>query len=170
MARFNYSPGVDKFNTSTDATIRIVAKQQAAMDLVAPTDVLVAADAPNGSLHARKYTTDGGTSNAIPQVSGVAALMVSVHKHLGVDLDLNDDGIVDNGPEVQRRAIPSLPLLPIKYRTSTTFPTNSKCYGAVQTSIPGFIVLSVHHFTSTQIIQPKTHCAAHGHRVWVLVG
>lgn len=104
MARFNYSPGVDKFNTSTDATVRIVAKQQAAMDLVAPTDVLVAADAANGSLHARKYTTDGGTSNAIPQVSGVAALMVSVHKHLGVDLDLNDDGIVDNGPEVQRLA------------------------------------------------------------------
>ena len=54
----------------------------------------------------RKYGIWHGTSHAAPQVSGIAALMLSVSKFMGVPLAAN--GKPTNGEDVQRRAYNAL--------------------------------------------------------------
>ncbi|MGE3800308.1 MAG: S8 family serine peptidase [Candidatus Kapaibacterium sp.] len=128
--RFTFSPGIDKFNVSTDLSERKQAKQAAFMDLVAPVGRLLFAedgvsDCGDQSDYAVgicdpfstvkcsnwentydwKFVDNGwGTSYAAPQVAGICGLMLSVNPYLGVDLDLDDNGIIDNGESVQRTA------------------------------------------------------------------
>lgn len=101
---WNYSPGTDKFNVSTDINVRRAAKRSAFVDIVAPsTDLWVVKNNERG------YAVVAGTSVAAPLVAGVVGLMLSVSDHLGTPWDPITDNVLDplntrNGFDHQRRA------------------------------------------------------------------
>ncbi|MBK6419323.1 MAG: hypothetical protein IPF79_09060 [Ignavibacteria bacterium] len=76
----NFSLGIEKFSTASSIETRLYEKNQAAVDVLAPRN-LVRATYEDG---VPKYI-DGnpGNSFAIPHVTGIVALMMSVHDRLG---------------------------------------------------------------------------------------
>ncbi len=98
---WNFSPGTDKFNNNTNPTTRIAAKEQAHVDVVAPSGAILCpstTDVTDPTEKARilsqKYNPNlYGTSMGSPTVAGVAALMTSVQKQLG-----------ESGRNVQKKA------------------------------------------------------------------
>ncbi|MBK9249109.1 MAG: S8 family serine peptidase [Ignavibacteria bacterium] len=101
LERFNFGPGIDKFNTNSDATIRLHEKERAMTDIIAPARVTFA-DGGSTLSNLRKYNVDGsGTSFSAPIVSGIIGLMLSSNKFIGVTLQTNGNPV--NGRDVQRK-------------------------------------------------------------------
>ena len=104
--RYTYSSGRGKFDDTADGAARQERKGRAFMDLMAATATMVAIDgAETSDSHAHKFMPNAtGTSHAAPQVAGVAGLMLSVNRYLGVTVSRDSCGRVWNAHEVQRRA------------------------------------------------------------------
>ncbi len=103
---YSWSSGLEKFDQTSDPTIRGPLKGHAFVDLVAPgLEVLCAYGSPTSST----YAVESGTSFAAPEVAGVAALMKSIgingntqaNHYLGVNLA---GGIPTNGADVEMMA------------------------------------------------------------------
>lgn len=83
----NFSIGANKFSRLSDAQVRAGEKGRAIIDVVAPYPRLYARFIESGT-NSRYYRQDAGTesgnSYAVPQVSGIIGLMMSVHDKLGL--------------------------------------------------------------------------------------
>ncbi len=95
---WNFSPGKDKFNLSSDPTERLEAKRRAFLDLAAPGQYITTPAANDGGA-----IFSSGTSQSAPVVSGVVGLMLAVDRWAGVDLEHDQNGDLLNGADVQRR-------------------------------------------------------------------
>lgn len=105
-ATFAFGPGKLKFDITTNPAVRINRKEQDYMDIVVPTGRIAAIDgAANSDAFFLKYhPLHQGTSQAAPSLAGVIGLMMSINPKLGINLDTDNDGIIDNGAAVQRMA------------------------------------------------------------------
>lgn len=100
---WNYSPGTDKFNISTNLNTRIDAKEQAFVDVVAPA-AGVATITGMFDADDKKDVIEvsaSGTSFAAPYVEGIVGLMSSVNKYFSEPLDA--DGYPVEGVNVQKK-------------------------------------------------------------------
>ncbi len=112
---FTHSRDIYKFPSIAQASTtaeRIRLKAQAHVDVVAPAISILSA---NESIEEDDYDHDlGGVSLSAPMVGGIIGLMVSVNRHLGVNLNVDNSALgkkgfnwfhlSNNGQEVQRRA------------------------------------------------------------------
>lgn len=76
----NFSIGIKKFSTNTNSSERLAEKEAAAIDVIAPRNLIRAAYS-GGSAY---KDGNAGNSFTIPHVSGVIGLMMSVHDRLGL--------------------------------------------------------------------------------------
>ncbi|MFN8361108.1 MAG: S8 family serine peptidase [Candidatus Kapaibacterium sp.] len=157
IPNFNFGPGNDKFNRSTNATVRKTAKEQAMMDIVAPGSTIVAWGPPH-------YYNVGavGTSMATPTVAGIIGLMLSANKYMGVPLQIvTDDKDVEHkvpvtGKNVHRKVYDILTFTAKKipdYQNFTSEIYYSKARSEFNAQIRG---LSVGCTSTTGTLEPFT--------------
>jgi hypothetical protein len=99
---WNYSHGTDKFNNSTDPNTRISAKEDAHIDVVAPSHSVMVLETSDDRMY---NPNESGTSQGSPEVAGVVGLMMSIQKGLG-----------ETGRNVQRKAYDILTFTADKVR------------------------------------------------------
>ena len=96
---WNFSVGTDKFNSDPDPDVRILARERAFIDIVAPSNPLMSLSGDSAT-----YGFSSGTSQGSPLVAGVAALMLSIDRTLGLPGGFDSAGVFSGGAALQRRA------------------------------------------------------------------
>lgn len=137
--QYNFGQGTQKFDDSTDIPTRQLRKALACMDIVSATGTLSAIDGPDGSDNWMwKYIAEAtGTSNAAPQVAGIAGLMLSINRYLGVNVQRDSNGKVFGASDVQRRAYNILTFTADKLNDTTTI--DSGTHYKLKETAPGVI-------------------------------
>ncbi len=96
---WNFSVGTDKFNSDPDPDVRIPARERAFIDIVAPSNPLMSLSGDSAT-----YGFSSGTSQGAPLVAGIAAMMLSIDRTLGLPGTFDTAGVFTGGAALQRRA------------------------------------------------------------------
>ncbi len=96
---WNFSVGTDKFNRDPDPDVRILARERAFIDIVAPSNPLMSLSGDSTT-----YGFSSGTSQGSPLVAGIAAMMLGIDRTLGLSGTFDSAGVFAGGAALQRRA------------------------------------------------------------------